>query len=242
MPYYIYLILAIGMSISSSIQANTKDITQSSPLLPPQGYTELATVVGDLDGDGISETVVAYNTPIQSKHDFGWVRELIIYKQRKHAAWRPWQRSKAALLSSQGGGMSGDPFENIEVHKGVLHINHFGGSSWKWRGSDKYRYQSGKFKLIGHTSWSGKLCEEWTKIDINLNTTKTIYEKQTENCDSGEQVTTQIEKETFYYKKLRAHRSGILLTLQNRSPTDIIIKTPKYKRDIYVATAPIEPN
>ena len=73
----------------------------------------------------------------------------------------------------------GDPFEGIEIKNGILIINHWGGSSWKWSLSDKYRFQNNQFQLIGHTSNCGKPCEYWMNCDFNISTGKVIIKKET---------------------------------------------------------------
>jgi hypothetical protein len=133
-----------------------------------------------------------------------------------------------ALYSSRAGGMMGDPFGDIEIGKGVLHISQNGGSSWKWSHTDKYRYDNKVFKMIGYTSNYGKLCEYWEEVDFNLVTGKINVKKEYENCETENQEIYKRENETFVKK-------GINLTLQNRSEREIKIISPKYQHEIYIA-------
>ena len=181
--------------------------------------------IGDLDNDGIDEKVIVYET--NTKTDFGNVREIKILKA-KSGKWIEWRKSKNAILKNEEGGMMGDPFQGIDIENGILKIHFFGGSSWKWSYTDKYRFQNNQFELIGYTSTYFKLCEYWETDDFNLSTGKLISKKEYEKCKNGEQKIYKTENETFYKK-------GIVVNLKNRNEKEIIIKTPKYKREIYLA-------
>ena len=193
----------------------------------PENYVILDTVSGDLDNDGKKELVVAYNTTQEDESYKNIPRELRIYKMQD-GKWTVWKKSHQALLASRDGGMMGDPFEKIEIKNGILHISHYGGSSWKWGHTDKYRYQDGEFYLIGYSSISGKFCEYWTDVDFNLSTGKMVVKKEYEDCETSEPEIYKRENETAYEK-------GIKITLQNRNKKAIKIVTPKYKHEIHIA-------
>lgn len=181
--------------------------------------------IGDLDNDGIDEKVIVYET--NEKTDFGNVREIKILKY-KSGKWKEWRKSKNAILKNEEGGMMGGPFQGIDIENGILKIHFFGGSSWKWSYTDKYRFQNNQFELIGYTSNYFKLCEYWETDDFNLSSGKLISKKEYEKCENGEQEIYKTENEIFYKK-------GIKITLENRQEKEIKIITPKYGRAIYVA-------
>lgn len=202
---------------------------QAQEIPIPDNYSIVGSAAGDLDKDGINELAVVYNTrPKDTSVYFDNVpRQLIIYKH-SNRQWIPWKRSVQAILGSAEGGMWGDPFEDIEISNGVLAVVHFGGSGWKWRQTDKYRFQNGDFYLIGYSSLYGRPCDYWEQADFNLSTGKLVAEKEYENCEDS-LVISKKENETIYKK-------GILITLEKRREKEIRITTPKYKFDIYVAT------
>jgi len=121
----------------------------------------------------------------------------------------------------------GDPFESIEIIKGLLIVHQSGGSSWKWSDTDKYRFQNGIFQLIGYENHYGKPCEYFQSIDFNIQTGKIIYKKEFDHCEDEEQENNRNEAETFYKK-------GIKIDLSNRKLNQIKIITPKYKAEIYL--------
>ena len=192
----------------------------------PVNYSVVDSVSGDLDKDSIAELVFAYNTGPENEID-GVVRELIIYKL-KNNKWTEWKRSDQALYGSKDGGMMGDPFGEIEIKNGILLISHYGGSSWKWGFTDKYRFQNGEFYLIGYSSIAGKPCEYWEDVDFNLSTGKMIVKKEYEECETEEQEIYKRENETLFEK-------GLKITIQNRQEREIKITTPKYGHDIDIA-------
>ena len=142
----------------------------------PKGYAEIVRTTGDLDKDKIPELVVVYNT--SEEEDFGITREIQIFKN-KNNKWNLWHKSRGAVLPSDHGGMMGDPFEGINITNGILEINHFGGSRWKWSYTHKYRYQKGDFYLIGATIGYGANPEGFTTVDYNLSTGQIDYSAET---------------------------------------------------------------
>lgn len=188
-------------------------------------YSIVDTATGDLDKDSIKELVVAYNMGPNSDVE-PVSRELIIYKLRNNK-WVEWKKSLEALYGSLGGGMSGDPFEDMEIKNGLLLISQNGGSSWKWGFTDKYRFQNGDFYLVGYTSHDGKPCEHWREVDFNLSTGKLIVTKEYEECETEQKIYKR-ENETFFEK-------GLKITLQHRQEKKINITTPKYKHEINIA-------
>jgi len=192
----------------------------------PDNYSVVDSVSGDLDKDSIAELVVVYNMVTENEID-GVQRELIIYKL-KNNNWTEWKKSDQAVYGSKDGGIMGDPFAELKIEKGILQISHYGGSSWKWGFTDKYRYQNGEFYLIGYTGIGGKLCEYWREVDFNISNGKMIVKKEFEKCEAEEQEIYKRENETLYEK-------GLIITLQNRQEREIKITTPKYGHEIYIA-------
>jgi len=141
--------------------------------------------------------VIVFDT--NDSTEVGTVREIQIFK-KSGSDWILWISSKNAVGKSQDGGMMGDPFRDIEIKDGVLLINQDGGSSWKWSHTDKYRFQNGKFQLIGYSSLFGRPCDYWESYDFNILTGKIQYSKEYESCEDKVQKIAKVEKETFYKK------------------------------------------
>jgi hypothetical protein len=195
----------------------------------PVEYRPVKEIYGDLDKDGKDEKVVVYNVKAVEDDMNGIDRELIIFKKEK-TGWMIWHRSRNAIFNSTDGGMMGDPFDSIGIRNGVLVISHWGGSSWKWNTTDRYRYQQGRFELIGYTSTSGKPCEYWATFDYNLATGRIVYNAEAEKCDDE-------EKEPVVYKKeneIFFHKLSAPVILEQRNKTEVKIISPKYKEVLYL--------
>lgn len=220
MPKSLYILLVL---------TNLYLFTSAQPVPLPNAFSIVDTIQGDLDNDSIMELLVIYNTDRIDELD-GVERELTIYKI-VNKKWEAWITSKQAILGSKDGGMMGDPYGSMEIKNGVLSITHSGGSSWKWGVTDKYRYQNGSIYLIGFTSSYGKPCEYWEVVDFTISTGKLLVEKETEQCISDDVIKTKKIKESMFYKNLK-------ITIDKRQEREIIIKTPKYNFEIYLANGP----
>lgn len=187
----------------------------------PAGSEVIETVEGDLDGDKIPEKVIIYNT--KDEGELGKVREIQILK-KSGGKWKILSKSRNAILESAGGGMMGDPYQGTTIEKGILNITQAGGSSWKWGYTDKYRFQNGRFELIGHSSENGRPGDYWTEVDFNLSTGQINYKKEVENTKEYGQ-----SKQEVYIKK------GLKIDLQNRhQEKQRKFVLPKTKEDIYL--------
>lgn len=187
----------------------------------PAGSTVIESVDGDLDNDKISEKVIIYNT--KDTTDMGNIREIQILK-KVNGKWKILEKSWSAILESSAGGMMGDPYQSTIIENGILIIQHYGGSSWKWGVTDKYRFQNGHFELIGYSSEGGRPGDYITEVDFNLSTGKLTYTKEVENtAEYGK------SKHETYIKK------GLKINLQNRNQKKqrkIIL--PKTKEEVYL--------
>ena len=137
----------------------------------PKNSTIIETVDGDLDGDRIPEKVIVYDITSEN------TREIQILKKMNNK-WKILEKSRSAILGNEDGGMMGDPFLFCKIDKGILITSHYGGSSWKWGFTGKYRFQNGHFELIGHSSEGGRPGDYWISTDFNLSTGKLVYKKR----------------------------------------------------------------
>ncbi|REC60007.1 hypothetical protein DRF65_22710 [Chryseobacterium pennae] len=188
----------------------------------PKGSVINEIIDGDLDGDRIPEKVIVYDIPINEES--GNAREIQILKKVGNK-WTVLEKSRNAILGSKDGGVMGDPYVNTTIKNGILIIKHYGGSSWRWADTDKYRFQNRHFELIGNLSESGRVFEFWKTIDFNLSTGQIIYTKTVENTKDPENGKNETEK---YVKK------GIKINLQNRNDKSIKIILPKTRQEIFI--------
>ncbi|NOQ71484.1 MAG: hypothetical protein GQ574_05760 [Crocinitomix sp.] len=145
----------------------------------PEGYDLLSEAVGDLDGDGINEKVIAFNTTREG--EMGFERELRIYSEQ-NGLWSLWHTAVGPVLSSESGGTMGDPFEKLEIRKGQLEIFHFGGSADKWSYSHAFEHSEGNWLLANATLSFFRNCDYSETYTYDLANGTGYHSKHTETC------------------------------------------------------------
>lgn len=148
----------------------------------PDHYEPIDSTKGDLDGDGIAEKVVVYESDIQT--NLGTERHIYIFK-KINQNWSIWEKTIGAILPSEHGGIMGDPFQKIDIIRNCIVIDHFGGSREKWNYTHRYRFQNDNFHLIGATISIESPCDYFENFDYNLSTAKASYSIKKDNCKNG---------------------------------------------------------
>lgn len=174
-------------------------VASADTIAAPAGYKKLGEATGDLDKDGVAEKVAVFDT--ERNTDMGTEREIQVFK-KTDGAWTLWHKSIGAVLPSENGGVMGDPFQDIKIENGSIVLFHFGGSRYKWTYTHRFRFQNSAWQLIGATVNNGTPCEYWENIDYNLSTGKVKYEKETEDCEGGEDNVKTTKKSKDFTKKL----------------------------------------
>lgn len=159
----------------------------------PGYYDILSEAIGDLDGDGIAEKAIAFNTAREG--DMGFERELRIYSEHD-GLWSLWHTAVGPILASESGGVMGDPFEKVEIRKGQLEIFHFGGSADKWSYSHTFEHSDGNWLLAAATLSFFRNCDYSETYTYDLNNGTGYHSKHTETCtDNGEKIESILELE-----------------------------------------------
>lgn len=185
-------------------------------------YWELKKIAyGNLDEDENDEAAAVYEMPSIDHADAEQV--LAIYK-KENGKWKILHQTSAPLLSSQSGGMMGNPFNGISISKKSIVIKHFGGSRDKWEYTHRYRFQNGDWYLIGASSSFGATCDYWVSFDYNISTGDATYKKTVENCENGENKVVQSQKAN---KKINQPK------MDDFAPGDHTFKFPNVKNEIY---------
>lgn len=212
MKKYLLIIAAAICSAASIYAQDSSDQPYSIPAVKnpsvtsPKGYTNFKEEKGDLDGDGIDELLVAYET--DKNTDLGKERQIHIFKKEDNK-WKLLKKFTGLLRLSNEGGMMGDPFQDINIKKGVIIIDQSGGtSSHRWIYVHKFRKQNNSWELIGVTSQDYNMNETSYKYDYNLNTGKVEVEIEstpTATDKNGETVAVEgdpiTKKYSFTLKK-----------------------------------------
>jgi len=147
------LILFVLFAVNSKAQDNKEvlskiDIPAVKSFIPP-GYEILDTCSGDINKDGYFDLVLVLKD--LDKDTLTDERRLLIVLLNDGTTYKEISRSKKAILSKDEGGIFGDPYAGIKIKNGVLIVDHYGGSSWRWAYTHKFRYENGDVYLIGTT-------------------------------------------------------------------------------------------
>lgn len=191
----------------------------------PKGYTKILETKGDLDKDGIDETILVFNSGKKIKSDFsnGLVRELFIVKNRNGnlKIWK--QYSNVILGSATGFSPEYNNLPEVSVKNGTLIISQVYNTNSRHTLTFRhtYRFQNGDFYLIGSVNTFDDTCEFNISEEINFSTGKAIKDEQYYPCfeDSKEPPEKDFHKEFSY--KLKT-----LIKMNNFKPGENTFKIP----------------
>jgi hypothetical protein len=163
----------------------------------PAGYDTIGTASGDLNKDKKNDYVLVLKSskeetfdPSKDEVDSIPPRVLLILFKNDNGYTLAGKTDKLVLCKDCGG-VFGDPFAGVQIVNGILVVDHYGGSAWRWSYTHKFRYQKNDFYLIGETShsyWNVKNCEKLddfagtTYKDVNLVTGAYEEKEITEEC------------------------------------------------------------
>jgi hypothetical protein len=135
----------------------------------PKGFDTIATARGDLNKDQVTDYAIVMGSLSEGKQDSGFEEldslspRLLIVLIKDGDEWKLAAKSESAILCKSCGGVFGDPFAGIEIKSGILIVDHYGGSNWRWSYTHKFRYQKDDVYLIGQTTlsyWDVAQCEK----------------------------------------------------------------------------------
>jgi hypothetical protein len=126
----------------------------------------------DLNGDGRADAAFVISHGGDA-NDSAFVKHVLVLALRgSDGKLHRSVVNDAAVLDGDEGGVFGDPFQGLTVERGVVAIQHYGGSRDRWSFTHKYRFQNGQWELIGLEIGSTDTLdlEHYDGQDINLST------------------------------------------------------------------------
>lgn len=188
--------LLVCFQFPSSAQEVLLKIPISGKLIKdfiPKEYEIKDSVSGDLNKDGLKDIVLVMNHMQEDTFQMGEEpKRLLLVLFRNKIGFTLRAKSSEVLMCVHCGGIFGDPYESVEISKGVISVRHYAGSAWRWLEVRKFRYQNIGFYLIGSTSdyyWNASDCdgigvgEAGRKYkDINYVTGDEEVIEKTEDC------------------------------------------------------------
>ncbi|HYF81528.1 MAG TPA: hypothetical protein VEB00_00665 [Clostridia bacterium] len=167
------------------------------------GYGE-SKVEGDLNKDGISDVAVVVEGISTSEE--AAPRMLIIALGNEDKSYSLSIKAEKTILRADEGGVMGDPFMGLEIDRGSLLINHYGGSAWRWSNTYRFRFQDDGWYLIGATkdwfhavSSAGRLYEDFNLLTgdyIRIETDENGVEKEVKSNRGKKELVNLIDFDT----------------------------------------------
>jgi len=117
----------------------------------PASWAILMQAQGDLNKDSLPDLAVVIKSAAEDKDEGGGAeapRLLLILFGAKSGGYALAASSEKAILCKGCGGVFGDPLAKLDIERGALVIEHYGGSSERWGYTHRWRYQGGDFLLI----------------------------------------------------------------------------------------------
>src|SRR6185436_7531450 len=130
---------------------------------------------GDLNGDGrpdLAFVIVHGGGGSEADADLPVKHVLVLALKGEDGKLHRSIVNDAAVLDGDEGGAFGDPFDDLSIDKGTVVISHYGGSRERWGFTHRYRFQNGKWSLIGLDMGNTDTLdlEHYDNQDINLST------------------------------------------------------------------------
>jgi len=107
------------------------------------GTKAIAMEKADLNGDGREDFILVLEKeqPAKGADDFPiGQRPLLILLRGADGKLTVAKRNNRIVMCSQCGGVFGDPFEGVIAGRNTFSVEHYGGSSWRWKYSYKFNY------------------------------------------------------------------------------------------------------
>jgi hypothetical protein len=136
----IWLCLAPLTSMAQA--ADIKITAELSPFVE-SGTRAIALEKSDLNGDGREDFILVLEKekPAKDADDFPvGQRPLLLLVRGADGKLSVARRNDRIIMCSQCGGVFGDPFEGIIAGRNTFSVEHYGGSSDRWKFSYKFNY------------------------------------------------------------------------------------------------------
>jgi hypothetical protein len=154
------------------------EVADSAAAFVPKGWRVHADTLSqaDLNGDGRADAafVITHGGSVAAGSDEQSIAKHVLVLALRGSDGRLHRSvvNDAAILDGDEGGVFGDPFESLSVERGAIVIAHYGGSRDRWSFTHRYRFQNGKWTLIGLTIGNTDTLnlEHFDNQDINLST------------------------------------------------------------------------
>ena len=108
----------------------------------PTGYALIDTAMGDLNLDKYTDIILVLKTVGEDTalDATEFKRPLLLLLGHTDKTFSLAARNDNIVYCFQCGGMFGDPYDGVEIRKGIFTIHHFGGSNDRWSNDITFKY------------------------------------------------------------------------------------------------------
>lgn len=166
MKIVLFVVFILGLQFSSQAQEVLSKIPVSAKTIAsfiPKGYDTIEVVRGDLNKDGVEDIALALKHVDEDSFEMDEEpKRMLLVLLKQGAEYMLIGKSEKVLMCRHCGGAFGDPYAAISISNNILTIDHYGGSSWRWTNTQKFRYQQNAVFLIGSTTdsfWNVSDCD-----------------------------------------------------------------------------------
>lgn len=204
-------------------------ISQSQELknfVVPKDYEKIAETKGDLDKDGIDETIIIFDSPKKVESFYNRKspqRELFILKNSS-GKLKIWTKNSTIILPKEiGFSPESNPLPEITIKKGTLIVTQSFSTNSRHTQTYKhtYRYQNDDFYLIGSLQNFDDTCEFNMYDEINFSTGKAIVDQKYYPCFTEDKTAPAADFHKEFNYKLKK-----LIKMNNFKPGENSIKIP----------------
>ncbi|HMH42691.1 MAG TPA: hypothetical protein VK557_04360 [Pyrinomonadaceae bacterium] len=138
----ILILLCVAPMVIAAQEPEIKLPLEVTPFVE-KGTKAIALESGDLNGDGRGDFILVLEkaNPAKDKDDFpSDQRPLLILLRGADGKLVLTKRNERIVMCSQCGGVFGDPFEGVIAGRNTFSVEHYGGSSDRWKYSYKFNY------------------------------------------------------------------------------------------------------
>ncbi|MFP3599050.1 hypothetical protein [Chryseobacterium sp. SIMBA_029] len=166
----------------------------------PKNYTKVLETEGDLDKDGINETVIVSNIGEKIENE-GYQRKFYILK-KINGKLKIWKENSSLLDASEIGFYPESNELEVNIKNNCLVISQSLFTNSRHTATSKYtfRFQNGDFYLIGALNTFDDTCEFNFLNEVNFSTGKVIIDEKYSDCDADEdrKIPKDVHKEFIH--------------------------------------------
>jgi hypothetical protein len=141
----ILLPFILGCQVSFAgrrLMGDTIILPQKIAKFIPSGYALIDTAMGDLNLDKYGDIILVLKTIGEDTalDATEFKRPLLLLLGRADKTFALVARNDNVAYCYQCGGVFGDPYDGVEIKKGIFTVHHFGGSNDRWSNDITFKY------------------------------------------------------------------------------------------------------